>query len=228
MSNKDKSNSESSRMNHKKRKRSATLVPSWINRFGRKILLPVLITITSIVVFWLYPRGAQMTETTIFAEQIQELAFLATAEAKVTLVKEEVDHKLFGMDIPLNFLPGTQREILLIIPATVIAGVDLEKVTSEQIIVNEEEKELEIILPRATFLQDPAIQMDSIRTWSGTGLLRGEVKWDEGFDLAGEAQEEIKEEAVNMGILETAEISAEKVLEGFFTNLGYEVAITYE
>lgn len=228
MSNKDKSNSESSRMNHKKRKRSATLVPSWINRFGRKILLPVLITIASIVVFWLYPRGAQMTETTIFAEQIQELAFLATAEAKVTLVKEEVDHKLFGMDIPLNFLPGTQREILLIIPATVIAGVDLEKVTSEQIIVNEEEKELEIILPRATFLQDPAIQMDSIRTWSGTGLLRGEVKWDEGFDLAGGAQEEIKEEAVNMGILETAEISAEKVLEGFFTNLGYEVAITYE
>ncbi|MCC5890542.1 MAG: DUF4230 domain-containing protein, partial [Alkalibacterium sp.] len=186
------------------------------------------VPIVIIVAFWLFPRGAQMTETTIFVEQIQELAFLATAEAKVTLVKEEVDHKLFGRDIPLNFLPGTQRDILLIIPATVIAGVDLEEVTSEHIIVNEEEKTLEIILPRATFIQDPAIQMDSIKTWSGTGLFRGEVKWNEGFDLAGEAQEEIKEEAVNMGILETAEKSAEKVLAGFFTNLGYEVAITYE
>ncbi|GAB2490877.1 hypothetical protein GCM10008929_13700 [Alkalibacterium psychrotolerans] len=224
----NKSNTESSRMNNKKRKRSSILAPSLISKFGRKLLLAVLVPVISIVAFMLYPRGAQMTETTIFVEQIQELAFLATAEAKVTLVKEEVDHKLFGKDIPINFIPGTQREILLIIPATVIAGVDLEKVTSEQIIVNEEEMELEIILPRATFIQDPAIQMDSIRTWSGTGLLRGEVKWDEGFDLAGIAQEEIKEEAVNMGILETAEKSAEKVLEGFFTNLGYKVAITYE
>ncbi|EXJ23267.1 hypothetical protein ADIAL_1284 [Alkalibacterium sp. AK22] len=94
--------------------------------------------------------------------------------------------------------------------------------------MNEEDKKLAIILPRATFIQDPAIEMDSIKTWSGKGLLRGEVNWNEGFDLIGAAQEEIKEEAVNMGILETAEKSAEKVLAGFFTNLGYEVEITYE
>lgn len=228
MSSKGKSKTESSRTNNKQRERSARLVPSWINRLGRKILLPVLITIASVVAFWLYPRGVQMTETTIFVEQIRELAFLATAEAQVTLVKEEVDHKLFGKDISIAFMPGTKREILIIIPATVIAGVDLKEVTSEQIIVNEEEKELEIILPRATFIQDPAIQMDSIRTWSDKGLLSGEVNWDEGFDLARIAQEEIKEEAVNMGLLETAEKSAEKVLEGFFTNLGYAVEITYE
>lgn len=228
MRRKDNSSSKSSRMNHQKQKRSATLAPSLISKFGRKLLLAVLVPVIIIVAFWFYPRGVQMTETTIFVEQIQELAFLATAEAKVTLVKEEVDYKLFGRNLPLNFLPGTQRDILLIIPATVIAGVDLEKVTSEHIIVNEEEMALDIILPRATFIQEPAIQMDNIKTWSGTGLFRGEVKWDEGFDLAGEAQEEIKEEAVNMGILETAEMSAEKVLAGFFANLGYEVAITYE
>lgn len=227
MSRKDRPYGASSRMNHKKGKRSATLAPSWISRFGKKILLALVITLASIVGFWFYPRGAQMTETTMFVDQIQELAFLATAEAKVTVVKEEVDHKLLGMQLPVNFVPGTQREILLIIPATVIAGVDLEQVTSEQITVNEEDKKLAIILPRATFIQDPAIEMDSIKTWSGKGLLRGEVNWDEGFDLAGAAQEEIKEEAVNMGILETAEKSAEKVLAGFFTNLGYEVEITY-
>lgn len=229
MSSKDKSNTTSSRMNNKQLERSAKLVPSWINRFGRKILLLVLsLVVLMSGVFWIYPGKASKMETPIFVERIQELAFLATAEAQVTLVKENVDHKLFGKDISIDFIPGTEREILLIVPATVIAGVDLEKVTSEQIIVNEEEKELEIILPRATFIQVPAIQMDSIKTWSDKGLLSGEVKWDEGFDLAGTAQEEIKEEAINMGILETAEKSAEKVLEGFFTNLGYAVEIIYE
>lgn len=165
-------------------------------------------------------------ESTTFVEQIQELAMLATAEAHVTVTIEEKDNKLFGNNIPVN-LPGTKRELLLIVPATVIAGVDLQGITSDDIKVNEDKMELEIILPRATLIQEPAILMDRVKTISDEGLFRGEVKWDEGFDLAAVAQEEIKVEAVEIGLLESAEKSAEKVLEGFFGNLGYTVKLTF-
>ncbi|SOC15365.1 uncharacterized protein DUF4230 [Ureibacillus xyleni] len=191
------------------------------------LIVLILIILTSGVT-WILSESTQKKETTIFVEQIQELAMLATAEAKVTLVKEEVDHKLFGKDISVDFLPGTKREILLIVPATVIAGVDLKGLTSDDIKVSEDERELEIVLPRATFIQDPAIQMDSIKTFSDKGLLSGEVQWDEGFDLTAVAQDEIKEEAKEMGLLKTAEESAEKVLKGFFSNLDYTVKITFE
>ena len=69
--------------------------------------------------------------------------------------------------------------------------------------------------------------MDSVKTFSDEGLFRGEVQWKEGFDLVAEAQEEIKDEAIEIGLLESAEKSAEKVLKGFFSNLGYTVKITF-
>lgn len=196
---------------------------------GVKLLMMALLLIVFTAAVTLLLSGStQKKETTIFVEQIQELAMLATAEAKVTLVKEEVKHNLLGKDIALNFVPGTKREILLIVPATVTAGVDLKEVTSEDIKVNEDERTLEIVLPRATFIQEPTIQMDSIKTFSDKGLLSGEVQWNEGFDLAAVAQEEIKEEAIEMGLLETAEKNAEKVLNGFFSNLEYTVTITFK
>ena len=65
------------------------------------------------------------------------------------MILEQEDNKIFGKDIQFN-LPGTKQEILLVVPATVIAGVDLKEVTSSDIQVNEEEKEIEITLPRAT------------------------------------------------------------------------------
>ena len=196
--------------------------------WGFKILIVILLLI--LITFgstWLFFGNTFKKESIIFVEQVQELATLATAEAHVKVVIEQEDNKLFGNDISVN-LPGTKRELLLIVPATVIAGVDLKGITSDDIKVNEDEKELEIVLSRATFIQDPTIQMDDVKTFSDEGLFRGNVKWDEGFDLAAVAQEEIKDEAVEMGLLASAEKSAEKVLTGFFRNLGYTAKITFK
>lgn len=143
------------------------------------------------------------------------------------MILEQEDNKIFGKDIQFN-LPGTKQEILLVVPATVIAGVDLKEVTYSDIQVNEEEKEIEITLPRATLLQNPAIQMDQVQTFSDEGLFREEIKWDEGFDLASVAQEQAKQEAVEIGLLQTAEKNAEKVLKEFFGNFGYTVNISFE
>lgn len=176
---------------------------------------------------WLFFGSTFKKESITFVEQVQELATLATAEARVKVIIEQEDNKLFGKDISVDF-PGTKRELLLVVPATVIAGVDLKRVTSDDIKVNEDEKKLEIILPRAMLIQEPTIQMDHVQTFSDEGLFRGEVNWEEGFDLAAVAQQEIKEEALEFGLLESAEKSAEKVLKGFFGNLGYDVNIIFK
>jgi len=190
----------------------------------RIILIALFLIVALAGIIWLFSGSTSKKESTIFVEQIQELATLATAKASVKVVIEEEDNKLLGNDISLN-LPGTKREILMIVPATVIAGFDLEMVTSKDIKVKG--NELEIILPRATLIQDPTIQMDSVKTFSDEGLLRGEMNWDEGFDLAAEAQEKLKAEAIEIGLLESAEENAEKVLKGFFSNLGYTVKLTF-
>lgn len=207
---------------------SGALLKLTFKFWGRKILLIALFLIAITAgVTWLLSGSTVKKESTTFVEQVQQLATLATAEAHLKVIIEEEDNKLFGKDISLN-IPGTKREILLIVPATVIAGVDFKSITSDAIKVDDEQKKLEITLPRATFIQEPAIQMDHIKTFSDEGLFRGEVKWDEGFDLAAVAQEEIKKEAVEIGLLETAEENAEKVLDNFFSNLGYTVKLTFK
>ena len=196
--------------------------------WGFKILfIALLLILFTFGATWLYFGNTFKKESTVFVEQVQELATLATAEAHMKVIMEQEDNKLFGNDISVN-LPGTKRELLLIVPATVIAGVNLKEVTSDDIKINEDDKELEITLPRATLIQEPAIKMEDIKTFSDEGLFRGEVKWDEGFNLTAEAQKKIKDEAIEIGLLESAEKSAEKVLAGFYRNLGYSVKITFK
>ncbi|RKQ27967.1 DUF4230 domain-containing protein [Oceanobacillus halophilus] len=199
-----------------------------IKFLGVKIaIITLIIAVITAGSFWKLSGSTFQQETTAFVEQIHDLATLATAEAYLKTVIEQEDNKLFGKEIGLN-VPGTKRELLLIVPATVIAGVDLKGITEKDIRVNEEEKMLEIILPDAELIQDPAIQMDQVRAFSEKGLFRGEVKWEEGFDLAAYAQDQIKQEAIDTGLLQTAEVHAEKVLSEFFGNLGYSVTLTFK
>lgn len=149
----------------------------------KNILITILAAIVIFAGVWLFTGSNFKKESTTFVEQVQELATLATAQALVKVILEQEDNKLFGKDIQVD-LPGTKRELLLVVPATVTAGVDLKEVTSDDIKIDEKEKVIEIVLPHADFIQEPAIQMDQVRTFSDEGLLRGETKWDEGFDLA--------------------------------------------
>nr|WP_309098588.1 DUF4230 domain-containing protein [Fredinandcohnia onubensis] len=207
---------------------SGTLTKLLFRVLGARILLvAVLLIVVSVGSVWFLSGSTFKKETTVFVEDIKELATLATAEASVKVVMEQEDNKLFGNDIRLN-LPGTKRETLLIVPATVIAGVDLKAITEDDLKVNEKEKVLDIVLPHAELIQDPAIQMDKLITFSDEGIFRGEMKWVEGFDLVAEAQDNIQEEAIELGLLETAEKNAEKVLVGFFNNLGYTVNLTFK
>ncbi|MBT2692047.1 DUF4230 domain-containing protein [Bacillus sp. ISL-55] len=175
--------------------------------------------------FWYVTGSTGKAESTVFIEQVHGLATLATAEAHVKVILEQEDNELFGEKINLN-IPGTKRELLLVVPATVIAGVDLEAIHQKDMKVDEEKKVIEILLPQAHFIQEPSVKMDEVRTFSDEGLFRGKVQWDQGFDLAAIAQEQIKQEAIEAGILQKADKNAETVLKEFFGHLGYKAIIS--
>ena len=162
-----------------------------------------------------------------FVEHIQEMNSLATAQAYVKAVIEKKDNKLFGKDIHVD-LPGTKRELLLIVPGTVIAGVDLQKVSENDIKVNEEKKTISLTLPKAAFLQDAAIQPDQIKAYSVEGLFRSDVNWEEGYALADEAKDLVEKEAKDQGLLKIAQNNAENSLKEFFKTIGYKVDITFK
>lgn len=195
---------------------------------GLKMIFVILaLLVIAIGGIWLFQGNTFKQKHVTYVEQVQKLSTLATAEAHMKTVLQEEDNKILGKDISID-LPGTKREVLLIVPATVIAGVDLKGITSKDMKINEKTKEIDIQLPHAELIQEPSIQMDKIQTFVDGGLFRDDVKWDEGFDLAGKAQKQIQKEAISEGLLNTAEENAKTVLKEFFSNIGYTVNVTFK
>jgi Protein of unknown function (DUF4230) len=157
-----------------------------------------------------------------FVEQIRDMSSLATAQGYVKAVIEQEDNQIFGKEIAAD-IPGTKRKLLIVVPGTVLAGVDLKKINPSDISINEESKEIVLTLPEAEILQSPSINTSNIELFSVEGIFRSEVDWEEGFSLAGEAKELMKKEAMDQGLLEAAEKNAKRSLKEFFEHIGYKV-----
>lgn len=187
----------------------------------------VLILIAAIVSLWKFAFTEESDiQTGSYLEQMKEIANLASSQAVVKVIIEKEDNELFGKEIDTN-IPGTQRKILLVVPGTVTAGINLEEITTDHLKIEEGKKKLTLYLPHASFLQDPSIDFEQVETYSISGLFRGEVDWEEAYSLANEAKEEIRKEAVEQGILEQAETSAETTLKEFYRQLGYSVDVRF-
>ncbi|WP_198008238.1 DUF4230 domain-containing protein [Bacillus sp. SG-1] len=200
----------------------------WKSKFLLMLLIVVLAISGLSVGMYSWLSGSRLQEEQgSFVEQIKEMNTLATAQAFTKAVIEQEDNKIFGKEISAD-LPGTKRKLLLVVPGTVIAGVDLKKISEDDILVDEEGKEMTIELPRAEILQSPSLDTENIKTFSVEGIFRSEVDWEEGFGLAQEAKELLQQEALDQGLLQIAEENAEKSLKDFFRQLGYTVTIDYK
>lgn len=204
-------------------------IAKFLSIFKRfKMLLPALAILAIVIVgAWLINGNTYKKETSFYIEQVREIATLATAQAYTNTVIKVEDNKIFGKNIPIN-LPGTKREVLVIVPATITAGVDLKEITSKEIQINEKKKTMKITLPRATFLHIPAVNIEDIQFFSDEGLFRGEPDKDESQALVAEAQQQLEKEAIENGLLETAEKNAVTALENFFSNEGYTVTVQFK
>lgn len=200
----------------------------WKSKFLIMLLIAVLVISGLTIGMYSWLAGSTFQEEQgSFVEQIKDMNSLATAQAFTKAVIEQEDNKIFGKEISAD-VPGTKRKLLLVVPGTVLAGVDLKKVSENDILVDEEGKEMTIELPRAEILQSPSLDTENIKTFSVEGIFRSDVDWEEGFGLAQAAKELIQQEAIDQGLLQTAEKNAEKSLKEFFGQLGYKVTIEYK
>ncbi|GKU83722.1 DUF4230 domain-containing protein [Niallia sp. NCCP-28] len=161
-----------------------------------------------------------------YLEQMKNLSSLASSQAFVKVILEKEDNEIFGKEIQAD-IPGTKRKILLVVPGVVTAGVNIEGLNEDKLEVDEQNKQITIILPHAELLQEPSIDFEKVETYSVSGIFRGEVNWKEGYALANEAKEEIKREAIEQGILANAEKNAKKTIEQFYEKLGYAVTVQF-
>ncbi|BAQ09843.1 hypothetical protein OXB_1372 [Bacillus sp. OxB-1] len=189
------------------------------------LLILALLVALPFVTFHFLKTGSTATEEKgVFLERIQELQQLTTAEVYTKVIIERRDNQLFGQDIGLN-VPGTKRQLLVIIPGSVKAGVDLSGLTEKDIVVHEEQKKIELAIPPATFLGGAELFFDQVEVYSYEGVFREKANIEEAYELAAEAKKLIVEEASGQGILQTAQHQAEQTLEDMFSFTGYDVTI---
>ncbi|MHA6258928.1 DUF4230 domain-containing protein [Sporosarcina sp. CAU 1771] len=191
------------------------------------ILLLVMVALP-VATFFFLKQGSTYTENkTAFLEQIQELNELATAEAYTKVIVERQDNTIFGQSIGVN-LPGTKRQLLVVIPGSVKAGVDLSGLTEKDVVIDEENKTAKLTLSRAKFLGGPEVYFDQIEVYSYEGLFREKTDIEEAYELAAEAKELILAETEGQGVLVMAEKNAEKTLSEMFSFAGYDVTIEFK
>ena len=152
---------------------------------------------------------------------------LATAEAYTKVLIERTDNELFGRSLGVNF-PGTKRNLLVVIPGSVKAGIDLSKVTEHDMQVDEEEKRIQLTIPKAEFLGGAELYFDKVEVYSVEGLFRGKADIKEGYELANEAKTLLMEEASEQGVLDSAEQNAVKSLKDMFSFAGYRLDIEFK
>ncbi|MFD1861815.1 DUF4230 domain-containing protein [Planococcus sp. FY231025] len=191
------------------------------------VVLLLLVVALPLGTFWMI-KGSTATESKgVFLEQIRDLNELTTAEAFSKVIIEREDNKVFGQDIGLD-LPGTKRQLLVVIPGSVKAGIDFSEVTAEDIQVDEEAKTATLTLPKADFLGGPEIFMDRVEIYSYEGLFREGADISEGFDLAEEAQKMMLEETEGQGLLEQAEENGAKSVKEMFKLVDYDVTVEFK
>ncbi|MGM7634442.1 DUF4230 domain-containing protein [Bacillus sp. Hm123] len=205
------------------RHQKSRLVKSWI--WG--IVIAVIVSLVILFAGHAYLQKEETLKSASVVESIQKLATLATAQGHITTVISKEDNKLFGKSIPFDF-PGSKRTLFLVVPGEVTAGVDLENLTKKDITLDTNTKAIHITLPHATIVQAPSIDLKNIQSFSSEGMFRSDVNWEEGFQMEDLAKQNIEKEAIQSGLLKTAEDNARLALQDFFKNLNYTVTVTFK
>lgn len=172
--------------------------------------------------------GSTETESKgVFLERMQNLNELSTAEAYSKVIIRQENNQIFGRDIGLD-IPGTKRELLVVIPGSVRAGIDFSQITEDDIEVDEEARTATLTLPNADFLGGPELFMDQIEIFTNEGLLSGGRDFPEAFELAEEAKQMMLEETRGQGVLELAEQNAIRSVEEMFQLVDFDVTVEFE
>lgn len=200
-------------------------------RRGRAVLLGLFAVVGIVAVLavaawavysriWATERRADLTAllgpgttANVTLEELRSLAELATAEYRVVA---EVQSERVPDDIRRHL--GVKEEVLMLVYADVKAGLDLDELTEGSLKVNG--PNVEVVLPAAKIL---SVTLDHERThvvyYKKSLLTSYDIEWvDETLQRADQA---IRQEALDLGILEKAEKFGIAYFENHLRALGF-------
>lgn len=169
------------------------------------------------------PKEVEIDQTPLVIQQIKPLAQLVTITAYTEVAadstrKTTVGERLREVFNPFTLGVHTTRNLIVVGNAVVHAGVNLEKLTPEQLYISRDSVHLEL---------PPAEILDVIVNPSGTDIFLEEGKWDNAAIVAmkNEIRSRAVEEVKRRGVLFQAEERARTVLQNFFLAAGFQKVV---
>ena len=144
---------------------------------------------------------------------MEEMAELGTVEYTITKIIKADDNAFYTVG---------DRKILFSCQSTMKAGISLADFNKENVKVNEAEKSVEIVLPKAKVL---AFNMPAEKIkleYEKVGALRFDFTAEERNKLLKQGEESILADAENLGILADAEKNAKTFFEALLKQVGFE------
>ena len=190
------------------------------------LLLVIVIIATVLITKYVSNHTNKQTEDAV-VEKITELNELATAEAYLKVIVERENNALFGEEIGLD-IPGTKQKLLVVMPGTVRAGVDLSKITKEDVQVDGEKKTIQVTAPEPQIQGKATLDLEKVQVFSTNGLFRDEATVKDGYSLANDAQKLMIKEAETAGLLKHAKTNAEQAIRNLFSALNYNTTVEFK
>lgn len=149
---------------------------------------------------------------------LREMSDLATVEYTVTKIIKASDNKTW-------FKVG-ERNILISCEAHIKAGIDMSAINEHSFKINE--KNISVTLPTPKIVSF-SIPPESIKTaYEETGVLRDKFTAAERNAMAVQAEKQIRNSIVSLGILQQAKVNTAVFVTNFLKQLGYEnISINY-
>ena len=136
--------------------------------------------------------------------------------------------KIIASDYDVFYKIG-ERKILFSCLSTMKVGVDISKFTAENVVIDEKNNTMKVTLPKPKVV---AFNMpaESIKLeWEKSTGLRQKFSEEDRLQIQKLAEEQIKADAENLGIIKDAEDQTRLIIEGLVANFGYKkVDVVFE
>lgn len=145
-------------------------------------------------------------------KQIEELGQMATVEFVVT--------KIIKASHEPDWYKWGERKFLISATATIKAGVNLEKLTENDIQIHN--KSIELVLPSPEILSFNIRPQDLKLEFMRVSGLRHSFSSSETQSILQEAEKEIRAQIPQMGVLKTAEDNSRLFFQVWLSQMGFE------
>ena len=143
---------------------------------------------------------------------LQKMSDLATAEYVVTKIIKANDDK--------TWYKAGDRKILMSCKASLLAGIDLAKITEKDIAIDGDN--ISLTLPHATLIYIDIKPEDVKTVYEDVSIFRTNFSSQEKDALATQAEKQIRESVDSLGILVTAETNATIFINNFLRKEGFK------